>query len=75
VRGEREKVWEQKDFGIPREFRDNDKNDNERSAAEDANGIPRCAVVPALMMHLSIERVGSHGRWKRPCLQTAHMTL
>lgn len=41
VRGEREKVWEQKDFGIPREFRDNDKNDNERSAAEDANGIPR----------------------------------
>jgi hypothetical protein len=22
-----------------------------------------------------VELVGSHGRWKRPCLQTAHMTL
>jgi hypothetical protein len=22
-----------------------------------------------------VERVGSHGRWKRPCLQTAHMTI
>jgi hypothetical protein len=21
------------------------------------------------------ELVGSHGRWKRPCLQTAHMTI
>jgi hypothetical protein len=22
-----------------------------------------------------VHRVGSHGRWKRPCLQTAHMTI
>jgi hypothetical protein len=23
----------------------------------------------------SVDLVGSHGRWKRPCLQTAHMTI
>ena len=22
-----------------------------------------------------VRAVGSHGRWKRPCLQTAHMTI
>jgi hypothetical protein len=26
-------------------------------------------------MILRVELVGSHGRWKRPCLQTAHMTI
>jgi hypothetical protein len=26
-------------------------------------------------MILRVDLVGSHGRWKRPCLQTAHMTL
>jgi hypothetical protein len=26
-------------------------------------------------MMLRVDLVGSHGRWKRPCLQTAHMTL
>jgi hypothetical protein len=26
-------------------------------------------------MILRVDRVGSHGRWKRPCLQTAHMTI
>jgi hypothetical protein len=26
-------------------------------------------------MMLRVELVGSHGRWKRPCLQTAHMTI
>jgi hypothetical protein len=25
-------------------------------------------------MILRVDLVGSHGRWKRPCLQTAHMT-
>jgi hypothetical protein len=24
---------------------------------------------------LRVDLVGSHGRWKRPCLQTAHMTV
>jgi hypothetical protein len=26
-------------------------------------------------MLLREDLVGSHGRWKRPCLQTAHMTI
>ena len=26
-------------------------------------------------MILRVELVGSHARWKRPCLQTAHMTI
>jgi hypothetical protein len=26
-------------------------------------------------MILRVDLVGSHGRWKRPCLQTAHMTI
>jgi hypothetical protein len=26
-------------------------------------------------MILRVDRVGSHGRWKRPCLLTAHMTI
>jgi hypothetical protein len=26
-------------------------------------------------MILRVDRVGSRGRWKRPCLQTAHMTI
>jgi hypothetical protein len=26
-------------------------------------------------MVLRVDLVGSHGRWKRPCLQTAHMTI
>jgi hypothetical protein len=26
-------------------------------------------------MVLRVDLVGSHGRWKRPCLETAHMTL
>jgi hypothetical protein len=28
-----------------------------------------------VVMVLRVRRVGSHGRWKRPCLQTAHMTI
>jgi hypothetical protein len=34
---------------------------------------PYCG--PQGHMILSVELVGSHGRWKRPCLQTAHMTI
>jgi hypothetical protein len=26
-------------------------------------------------MILRVDLVGSHGRWKRPCLQTAHKTI
>jgi hypothetical protein len=26
-------------------------------------------------MILRVELVGSHGRWKRPCLLTTHMTI
>jgi hypothetical protein len=26
-------------------------------------------------MILRVDLVGSHARWKRPCLQTAHMTI
>jgi hypothetical protein len=26
-------------------------------------------------MILRVDLVGEHGRWKRPCLQTAHMTI
>jgi hypothetical protein len=32
-------------------------------------------VLEAAVMTEGVDLVGSHGRWKRPCLQTAHMTL
>jgi hypothetical protein len=35
-----------------------------------------CAPVRTLpLRHARVDLVGSHGRWKRPCLQTAHMTI
>ena len=32
-------------------------------------------VRPREMERERVHLVGSHGRWKRPCLQTAHMTI
>jgi hypothetical protein len=40
-------------------------------------GSSQCALLPSHTAH-PIDRgpgSGSHGRWKRPCLQTAHMTI
>jgi hypothetical protein len=35
-----------------------------------ARAEARCGHTPP-----ERDRVGSHGRWTRPCLQTAHMTV
>jgi DNA helicase MCM9 len=36
----------------------------------------RYALVPTPTAFIErVDLVGSHGRWERPCLQTAHMTL
>jgi hypothetical protein len=38
---------------------------------------PACAAPAPLapLGGLRVGLVGSHGRWKRPCLQTAHVTI
>jgi hypothetical protein len=55
------------------------------AAAGSEEELVQAAAAPmkvraALCLHCERERervdlVGSHGRWKRPCLQTAHMTI
>jgi hypothetical protein len=36
---------------------------------------PLPSKSPHDQMILRVDLVDSHGRWKRPCLQTAHMTI
>jgi hypothetical protein len=36
---------------------------------------PLPSNIPHDHMILRVDLVGSHARWKRPCLQTAHMTI
>jgi hypothetical protein len=38
-------------------------------------GTPLPSNSPHDHMILRVDLVGSHGRWKRPCLPTAHMTI
>jgi hypothetical protein len=45
----------------------------EHALARDA--LPNGVRAQAHVLRERVELVGSHGRWKRPCLQTAHMTI
>jgi hypothetical protein len=53
----------------------------ERERETGAGGLTREVETPLPSnsphdhMILRVELVGSHGRWKRPCLQTAHMSI
>jgi DnaJ-class molecular chaperone len=49
-----------------------------RLKAMGEHGVPPGNLLVRARSPLAIERVhlvGSHGRWKRPCLQTARMTI
>ena len=50
-------------------------------ADDDAHRLRALIIAPTRELALQVRRpervglVGSHGMWKRPCLQTAHMTI
>jgi hypothetical protein len=57
------------------------ESERERERGRGPGGLSREVETPLpsnsphYPMILREDLVGSHGRWKRPCLQTAHMTL
>jgi hypothetical protein len=68
-------TWDRKAVRGPHQQPQRERGESGAGGLSREVEVPLPSNSPHDHMILRVDLVGSHGRWKRTCLQTAHMTI